>query len=200
MNVRQSERDDNRIGHVALAAKARGENCALVDEQFEALGKMQRRNGGIMGKVYVSTLMVILFSTVVVSFSYAQASCCAAGSGCCGTPNIAGVQQQPGEASGNLSQAKVVTTKMPAPQINPMPWSASVKQIGDLQRLLPAATTGLPGKTCCPGANSTGGCCGSPAQSALIQVQSDLTGQESTPSASAMNEVLAFSSIFGTLW
>ena len=45
-------------------------------------------------------------------------------------------------ATGGPSQAKVVTTKIPAPQINPMPWSASVKQIGDLQRLLPAATTG----------------------------------------------------------
>ena len=153
-----------------------------------------------MRKVYVSILMVILFSTVVVSFSYAQASCCAAGSGCCGTSNIAGVQQQPAAASGGPSQAKVVTAKMPAPQINPMPWSASVKQIGDLQRLLPAATTGLPGTACCPGTNSAGGCCGSPPQSALIQDQSYLTGQKSTPSASAMSEILAFSSIFGTLW
>jgi len=178
----------------------REENCALVDEQFEALGKMQPRNGGIMKKVYVSTLMVILFSTAVVSFSYAQASCCAAGSGCCGTSNIAGVQQQQPAVSGGPSKAKVVTAKMPAPQINPMPWSASVNQIGDLQRLLPAATKGLPGSTCCPGTNSGGACCANPPQPALIQNQNYLTGQKSTPSASAMSEILAFSAIFGTLW
>ena len=178
----------------------REENCALVEKQFEAFGSMQWRNGGNMKKVYVSTLMVILFSTVVVSCSYAQASCCAAGSGCCGTSNIAGVQQQPRAATGGPSKAKVVTTKIPAPQINPMPWSASVKQIGDLQRLLPAATTGLPGSTCCPGTNSAGGCCVSPPQSALIQNQNYLTGQRSAPSASSMSEILAFSAIFGTLW
>ncbi len=153
-----------------------------------------------MKKAYVSILMVILFSTVVVSFGYAQGSCCNPGSGCCGTSNIAGVQQQPAAASGGPSQAKVGTAKMPAPQINPMPWSASVNQIADLQRLLPAPTTGLPGTACCPGTKSAGGCCGSPLQSALIQVKSDLTGQKSTPSASAMREILAFSSIFGTLW
>ncbi len=39
MNVRQSERDNNRIGHVAVAGKVRGENCALVDEQFNSIGK-----------------------------------------------------------------------------------------------------------------------------------------------------------------
>ncbi len=153
-----------------------------------------------MGKVFVSTLMVILFSTVAVSCSYAQVSCCATGSGCCGTSNIAGVQQQPRAATGGPSKAKVVTTKIPAPQINPMPWSASVNQIGDLQRLLPAAATGLPGKTCCPGTNSAGGCCESLTQSALIQDKSYLPGKKPTPITSAMREILAFSSIFGTLW
>jgi hypothetical protein len=153
-----------------------------------------------MKKANVTILMVILFSTVVVSLGYAQGGCCSPGSACCGASNIAGVQQQPAAASGGPSQAKVGTAKMSAPQINPMPWSASLNQIGDLQRLLPAAATGLPGKTCCPGTNSGGACCGNPLQSALIQVQSDLTRQKSTSSAPAMREILAFSSIFGTLW
>jgi hypothetical protein len=154
MNVRQPEREDNRVA---------GEN------------------GRIMKKVYVGTLMVILFSTVVVSFSYAQASCCALGSGCCGTSNIAGAQQQPRALSGGPAQVKIEAANKRAPQINPMPWTASVNQIENLQRLLPAAP-------------------GSQPQSASIQGQSHLTRQKSTPSASAMRELLAFSSIFGTLW
>ena len=79
-----------------------------IEEQSE-LARIGAENGGIMKKVYVSTLMVILFSTVVVSFSYAQGGCCSPGSGCCGTPNIAGVQQQPRASSGGPSQAKVGT-------------------------------------------------------------------------------------------
>ena len=41
MNVRQPEREDNRVAHVGSAAKARDENCALVDEQFKPIGSMQ---------------------------------------------------------------------------------------------------------------------------------------------------------------
>ena len=46
-----------------------------------------------MKKSYVNILMVILFSTTLVSFSYAGSSCCP-GAGCCDTTNISVSQQQ----------------------------------------------------------------------------------------------------------
>jgi len=43
--------------------------------------------------VHVNILMVILFSAILVSFSYAGASCCDPGAGCCSTSNVSGGQQ-----------------------------------------------------------------------------------------------------------
>ena len=143
-----------------------------------------------MKKVHVSTLVVILFSATLVSFSYAGASCCDPGAGCCSTSNVSGGQQQLRAPSAGPSQSRTKTAKEPAPQINPMPWSATVNQIGNLQRLLPAASTGIPGAECCPGTNSTSGCCGSEPQSAL----------HPRPGASALTEIFAFNPFLGTLW
>ena len=82
--------------------------------------------------VHVNILMVILFSATLVSFSYAGSSCCP-GAGCCDTTNVSGGQQQLRASSGGPSQTKVGTVKKPAPQINPMPWSATVNQIGTVR-------------------------------------------------------------------
>lgn len=143
-----------------------------------------------MKRVYVSTLMVILLSTILVSFSYAQASCCDPGAGCCSTSNISGGQQQVRASIAGPSQAKGTTAKKSVPQINPMPWSASINRIGGLQRLLPAAATGIPGTECCPGTNSTSACCASDTQST----------SPPGPRGSTMTEILAFSPFLGTLW
>jgi hypothetical protein len=142
-----------------------------------------------MKKAYVSTLMVILFSAILVSFSYAGASYCDPGSGCCGTPNNSGGQQQERSSSAGSSQTKVVTAKKP-PQINTMPWSATTNQIGGLQRPFPAISTGLPGTACCSGTNSVVECCGNETRSGLPL----------RPDASAIIEILAFSPFMGTLW
>ena len=126
--------------------------------------------------VHVNILMVILFSATLVSFSYAGSSCCDPGAGCCSTPNVSGGQQQLRASSGGPSQTKVGTANKPAPQINPMPWSATVNQIANPQ--------------CCPGTNTTNGCCGSEPQSAL----------HPRPGASAITEIFAFKPFLGTLW
>ena len=153
-----------------------------------------------MGKVYVSILMVILFSTVVVSLSYAQASCCSCRFGMLRYVPISRQARSNIRATSPApTQMKVRTANQSPPQLNPMPWCASINQIGNLQRLPPAASRASR-HDLLPWNNSAGGCCVSPPQSALIQDQSDLTGQKSTPRASAMSEILAFSSIFGTLW
>ena len=172
---------ESRLGGGARSSN--DENSASVqgDEQFNPIGKDVWRKGGIMEKAYVSILLVILFSTVVVSLGYAQGNCCNPGSACCGTSNISAGQKQIRATSPAPTQMKLRTGNQSPPQLNPMPWSASINQIGNLQRLPSAAS-------------------GSQPQSALIQDQSDLTGQKSTPRASAMSEILAFSSIFGTLW
>ncbi len=143
-----------------------------------------------MKKSYVSILMVILFSATLVSFSFGQSSCCNPGSSCCGSPNVSAGQQQVRTYSIGPSQTKVGTAKKPAPQMNPMPWSASVNQIGSLQRLLPASSTGLPGATCCLGTNTASGCCGSQLQATSSPL----------PGGSTMAEVLAFRPFLGTLW
>ena len=166
---------------------------AEVELKRRSMFKVQRtkENGGTMKKVYVSTLMVILFSAALVSFSYAGASCCDPGAGCCSTSNVSGGQQQLRASSSGPSQTKVGTANKPAPQINPMPWSASVNQIGKLQRLLPAASPGIPGTGCCPGTNSAAGCCPDPSGSVL---------SPNPGAASALTEIFAFSPILGTLW
>jgi hypothetical protein len=133
--------------------------------------------------VHVNILMVILFSAILVSFSHAGASCCDPGAGCCSTSNVSGGQQQLRASSGSPSQTRVGTANKPAPQINPMPWSATVNQIGNPQR--PA-----PGTGCCPGTKATNGCCGSELQSALHH----------RPGASAITEIFAFDPFLGTLW
>jgi hypothetical protein len=133
--------------------------------------------------VHVNILMVVLFSAILVSFSHAGASCCDPGAGCCSTSNVSGGQQQLRASSGDPSQTRVGTANKPAPQINPMPWSATVNQIGNPQRLAPV--TG-----CCPGTNTTNGCCGSEPQSAL----------HPRPGASAITEIFAFKPFLGTLW
>lgn len=148
-------------------------------------------NGGLMKRVYLSALTVILFSATLVSFSYAGAGCCDAGAGgCCSTPNISGGPQQPRASTTAPSQPKLATVKTPVAQINPMPWSAAVNQSGNLQRLLPSVSTGVPGTGCCPGTNTTNGCCGSEPQSALHPLMD----------ASAITEIFAFNPFLGTLW
>jgi len=127
--------------------------------------------------VHVNILMVILFSAILVSFSHAGASCCDPGAGCCSTSNVSGGQQQLRASSGSPSQTRVGTANKPAPQINPMPWSATVNQIGNPQ--------------CCPGTNSAGGCC------------PDTSGPVLSPNpraASALTEIFAFNPFLGTLW
>ncbi len=89
-----------------------------------------------MKKICVSILMMIVFSAALVSVSFAQASCCTPGSACCG--NVSGGQQELRSSSAS-SQTKITTAKKTTPQLNAMPWSASVNQIGSLQKLLPAA-------------------------------------------------------------
>ena len=126
--------------------------------------------------VHVNILMAILFSATLISFSYAGSSCCDPGAGCCSTSNVSRGQQQLRASSGGPSQTRVGTANKPAPQINPMPWSATVNQIGNPQ--------------CCPGTNTTNGCCGSEPQSAL----------HPRPGASAITEIFAFKSFLGTLW
>lgn len=136
-----------------------------------------------MKKVHVNILMVILFWATLVSSGHAESSCCDPGAGCCSTSNVSGVQQQPHAFSGAPSQTKVGTANKPLPQINPMPWSAVVNQIGNPQRL-------APGAGCCPGTNPTNECCGSQPQSALRH----------RPSSFAITEVYAFNTFLGTLW
>lgn len=133
--------------------------------------------------VHVDILMVILFSAILVSSSYAGSSCCDPGAGCCSTSNVSGGQQQLRASSGSPSQTRVGTANKPAPQINPMPWSATVNQFGNPQRL-------APGTGCCPGTSTTNGCCGSEPQSALHPM----------PGASAITEIFAFNTFLGTLW
>ena len=135
-----------------------------------------------MKTAHVNILVAILFSVTLVSFSYAGSSCCP-GAGCCGTPNISGYQQQLSAPLTGNAQTKLGTVKKPAPQINPMPWSAAVNQIGKPQRL-------APGTGCCPGTNATDGCCGSGPQSALPP----------RPGASPITELFAFKTFLGTLW
>jgi hypothetical protein len=126
--------------------------------------------------VHVNILMVILSSAILVSFSYAGASCCDPGAGCCSTSNVSVGRQQLRAPSGGPSQTRVGTANKPAPQINPMTWSATVNQIADPQ--------------CCPRTSTTNGCCGSEPQSAL----------HPRPGASAITEMFAFDPFLGTLW
>jgi hypothetical protein len=135
-----------------------------------------------MKKSYVNILMVILFSTTLVSFSYAGSSCCP-GAGCCDTTNISVSQQQLRAPLTGTAQTKLGTVKKPAPQINPMTWSATVNQIGNPQGI-------TPGTGCCPGTNTTNGCCGSEPQAAL----------HPRPVASAITDIFAFNTFLGTLW
>jgi len=175
---------------------------AKVELKQRSVFKVQRtkENGGIMKKVYVTTVMVLLFSAALVSFSYAGASCCDPGAGCCSTSNVSRGQQQLRASSGGPSQAKVGTANKPAPQINPMPWSASVNQIGKLQRVLPAASPGIPGTGCCPGTNSTRGCCGSDPKSTSTSGPGALSREKQTPTAPLITEIFAVGPSLGTLW
>ncbi len=152
-----------------------------------------------MKKVHVSTLMLILFFATLVSFSYAGASCCDPGAGCYSTPNISG-GQQPRASSGTPSYAEVGTANKPAAQINPMPWSATVNQSGNPQRLLPPVSTGAPGTRCCPGTNTTNGCCAGQPESALPPSPDSLSKEQPTPSASLITEIFAVGPSLGTLW
>jgi hypothetical protein len=133
--------------------------------------------------VHVNILLVILFSTTLVPFSYAAASCCDPGAGCCSTTNVSGGLQPPRTFSGAPSQARARTANKPSPQVNPMPWSATVNQIGNPQRL-------GPGTGCCPETNTTNGRCGSEPQSAL----------HPRPGASTITEIFAFNPSLGNLW
>jgi len=129
-----------------------------------------------MKRVYLSTLMVLLFSATLVPVSYAGTSCCDPGAGGCSTSNVS-KGQQPRASATSPSQPKLAAVKTPAPQINPMPWSATVNQIGNPQ--------------CCPGTNSAGGCC------------PDTSGPVLSPNpraASALTEIFAFNPFLGTLW
>jgi hypothetical protein len=138
-----------------------------------------------MKTAHVNILVAILFSATVVSFSYAGASCCDPGAGCCSTSNVSGGQQQLRSSAGGPSQTRVGTANRPAPRLNPMPWSATVNQIRT-GRLAPASvSTG-----CCPGTNSTVGCC-------EIEPKSTL---HSSPDRSMLPEMFAISPLLGTLW
>jgi len=141
------------------------------------------QTGGTMKKLCVSILMMVVFSAGMVSVSFAQTSCCSPGAGCCS--NISSGQQQGPVSTAGPSQTKVITAKKPAPQINPMSWSASVNQIGTV-RLTPASvSTG-----CCPGTNSTSACCESDPKST----------SPLRPNASRVTEILAVKPFLGTLW
>jgi hypothetical protein len=143
------------------------------------------QSGGIMRIVLVNILIVILFSASVVSFSHAGASCCDPGAECCATPNISGGKQRLLTPSTASDQIKLGTVKKPALQINPIPWSATINQIGSV-RLAPASvSTG-----CCPGTNSTGGCCERGPKSTLLL----------SPNTSTVTEILAVKPFLGTLW
>jgi len=137
-----------------------------------------------MKRLHVSIVIVILSSATLVSFSYAGANCCDPGAGCCGTPNTSGDQQRLRVPSTGSDQSKIGTVKRPAPQINRTPWSATVYQIGT--RLVPPSVS--PG--CCPGTNSTAGCCESAPKSALV-LRAD---------TSMVDDILAFNIFLGTLW
>ncbi len=154
-----------------------GDLRSARDSQSQKMSEIERwRTGGIMKKICVSVLMMIVFSAAMVSVSFAQASCCNPGSACCGTPSISSYQQRLSAPSAGPSHTKLGTLKKPAPQINPMPWSATVNQIANTQ--------------CCPGTNTTNGCCGSEPQSAL----------HPRPGASAITEIFASKPFLGSMW
>jgi hypothetical protein len=134
--------------------------------------------------VHVNLVMMILFSATLVSSGYAGAICCDPGAGCCGTPNISADQQRLHAPFAGSDPNKPGTVKKPTAQLNRMPWSATVNQIGAV-RLAPSVSPG-----CCPGTNITGGCCDRDPKSTLPP----------RPGTSMVDEVLAFNPFLGTLW
>ncbi len=124
----------------------------------------------IVKKVCVSILMVIFLATVPLSFSYAQ-GCCSPGSGCCPVTNISAAKNQIRVSSPVAPQVNLGTANPPPPQLNTMPWAAAANQIGNLQRLVPAASESQP----------------------LLKLRSNKY-------VSTVTEILASSPFFGTLW